>query len=183
MPQIREHPAMEAIMTDLRQGMSESTYQILDYVDTLPAWPCGALEQAKKLILNAKRTSSPANARVYAQQAAAILIRWTEQQEPARASTEAPKPAQPKRKLEGRRRAQLLALQADGAICRESAVAVALLPGQYYPATLSRMASEGLVQHAYGRGRQDSKRPLSRYWLTAEGLELARAIETGSRKG
>lgn len=164
-------------MTDLRQGVTENQHQVLDYIDTLPAWPRGALEQAMANIKQAQRTTSAVNARVYAQQAAAVLIRWTEQQAASSIEQEGPSTS---RKLDGRRRGQLLALLADGAITRESAVAVALQPGHYYPATLSRMVSEGLVYHAYGQGRTEPKRSLFRYWLTAEGLAVAK---TAAEKG
>lgn len=72
-------------------------------------------------------------------------------------------------KLKGHRRAQLLRLQKDGAISRETAVAVAF-DHAYRPVTLSAMIAEGLVENGYLPFKGDSRRRASHYWLTKAGL-------------
>lgn len=76
-------------------------------------------------------------------------------------------------KLKGHRREQLRALAADGAISKETAVAVSFQPGLYRPGTLSAMVHEGLVENAYLPLNGDARRRVSHYWLTAKGRELA----------
>jgi hypothetical protein len=78
-------------------------------------------------------------------------------------------------KLKGHRLEQLQQLKVDGAVSRDTAIAVSFCTHFLYrPATLSRMIHEGLVDNAYLPFKGDSRRRCSHYWLTAKGAEAAR---------
>lgn len=169
-------------MSDLRQNVTENQHAILDIVASLPRLDDAAsLEFAVARAKQALRTTNAANALIYAREAAARLIAWSDSRSDACTATVPSAPARPRRqpRLGGKRLAQLLTLHDNGAISRETAVAAALTPGLYYPATLRRMVEEGLVHHGYFARASDPRRQLSHYWLTAQGAGIARDHRAG----
>lgn len=77
-------------------------------------------------------------------------------------------------KLKGHRFEQLRMLGELGAVSEETAAPVAFTAGLRH-VTLSRMAEEGLVNHAHLPFQGNTRRRCSHYWLSDEGAEALQA--------